>query len=136
MAVDEVNEKLLGPMGHSLDFVVAETYGQEEVSIRQVVLNKLPNIYMSVYLYYFLCNIYTYFQSSLKIEFHPFSFNTFSPLFHSTFKVQNFQLKTLFFENYWLAWNDESTSQSVRTCYLLVQIIKINVVCLSSIIIY
>lgn len=36
MAVDEVNEKLLGPMGHSLDFVVAETYGQEEVSIRQV----------------------------------------------------------------------------------------------------
>ncbi|CAH2232762.1 jg15507 [Pararge aegeria aegeria] len=35
MAVDEVNEKLLGPMGHSLDFVVAETYGQEEVSIRQ-----------------------------------------------------------------------------------------------------
>ncbi|XP_045785258.1 guanylate cyclase 32E isoform X2 [Maniola jurtina] len=36
MAVDEVNEKLLGPMGHSLEFVVAETYGQEEVSIRQV----------------------------------------------------------------------------------------------------
>lgn len=36
MAIDEVNEKLLGPMGHSLDFVVAETYGQEEVSIRQV----------------------------------------------------------------------------------------------------
>lgn len=36
MAVDEVNEKLLGPMGHSLDFVVAETYGQEEVSIKQV----------------------------------------------------------------------------------------------------
>lgn len=36
MAVDEVNEKLLGPMGHTLDFVVAETYGQEEVSIRQV----------------------------------------------------------------------------------------------------
>lgn len=40
MAVDEVNEKLLGPMGHSLDFVVAETYGQEEVSIRQVSLLK------------------------------------------------------------------------------------------------
>lgn len=36
MAVDEVNKKLLGPMGHHLDFVVAETYGQEEVSIRQV----------------------------------------------------------------------------------------------------
>lgn len=36
MAVDEVNEKLLKPMGHSLDFVVAETYGQEEVSIKQV----------------------------------------------------------------------------------------------------
>lgn len=36
MAVDEVNEKLLGPMGHSLDFVIAETYGQEEVSIKQV----------------------------------------------------------------------------------------------------
>lgn len=44
MAVDEVNAKLLGPMGHSLDFVVAETYGQEEVSIRQVCatsINKL-----------------------------------------------------------------------------------------------
>lgn len=36
MAVDEVNEKLMAPMGHSLDFTVAETYGQEEVSIRQV----------------------------------------------------------------------------------------------------
>ncbi|XP_041976908.1 guanylate cyclase 32E [Aricia agestis] len=36
MAVDEVNKELLNPMGHSLDFVVAETYGQEEVSIRQV----------------------------------------------------------------------------------------------------
>lgn len=36
MAVDEVNEKLLGPLGHSLDFVVAETFGQEEVSIKQV----------------------------------------------------------------------------------------------------
>lgn len=38
MAVDEVNEKLLAPLGHSLDFVVAETYGQEEVSIKQVSL--------------------------------------------------------------------------------------------------
>lgn len=36
MAVDEVNEKLLAPMGHSLDFVLAETFGQEEVSIKQV----------------------------------------------------------------------------------------------------
>lgn len=36
MAVDEVNRELLQPMGHSLEFVVAETYGQEEVSIRQV----------------------------------------------------------------------------------------------------
>ncbi|GBP21897.1 hypothetical protein EVAR_7110_1 [Eumeta japonica] len=35
LAVDEVNEKLLGPLGHSLDFIVAETYGQEEVSIKQ-----------------------------------------------------------------------------------------------------
>lgn len=41
MAVDEVNEKLLAPMGHSLDFVVAETYGQEEVSIRQVRIYKI-----------------------------------------------------------------------------------------------
>lgn len=69
MAVDEVNEKLLGPMGHSLDFVVAETYGQEEVSIRQVVLNKyrLPNIYISVYLYYVLYNIYTYIHISSQV---------------------------------------------------------------------
>lgn len=44
MAVDKVNEKLLGPMGHSLDFVVAETCGQEEVSIRQVGVFKI-NIY-------------------------------------------------------------------------------------------
>lgn len=36
MAVDEVNEKLLAPLGHSLDLVVAETFGQEEVSIKQV----------------------------------------------------------------------------------------------------
>lgn len=36
MAVDEVNEKLMAPMGHSLDFIIGETYGQEEVSIRQV----------------------------------------------------------------------------------------------------
>lgn len=36
MAVDEVNEKLMAPMGHSIDFTIAETYGQEEVSIRQV----------------------------------------------------------------------------------------------------
>lgn len=36
MAVDEINEKLMAPMGHSLDFTIAETYGQEEVSIRQV----------------------------------------------------------------------------------------------------
>lgn len=38
MAVDEVNEKLMAPMGHTLDFTIAETYGQEEVSIRQVNL--------------------------------------------------------------------------------------------------
>ncbi|KAJ0180454.1 hypothetical protein K1T71_003858 [Dendrolimus kikuchii] len=44
MAVDEVNEKLLGPMGHSLDFVVAETYGQEEVSIRQVAALWATNV--------------------------------------------------------------------------------------------
>ncbi|XP_072943513.1 guanylate cyclase 32E isoform X2 [Epargyreus clarus] len=44
MAVDEVNEKLLGPMGHSLDFVVAETYGQEEVSIRQVAALWAANV--------------------------------------------------------------------------------------------
>ncbi|XP_063359616.1 speract receptor [Cydia amplana] len=36
MAVDEVNEKLLGPMNHSLRFEVAETYGDEETSIKQV----------------------------------------------------------------------------------------------------
>ncbi|CAH2074155.1 unnamed protein product, partial [Iphiclides podalirius] len=44
MAVDEVNEKLLGPMGHSLDFVVAETYGQEEVSIKQVAALWAANV--------------------------------------------------------------------------------------------
>ncbi|XP_075969461.1 guanylate cyclase 32E isoform X2 [Anticarsia gemmatalis] len=44
MAVDEVNEKLLGPMGHSLDVVVAETYGQEEVSIRQVAALWAANV--------------------------------------------------------------------------------------------
>lgn len=45
MAVDEVNEKILGPMGHSLDFVVAETFGQEEVSIRQVRTLSINNFY-------------------------------------------------------------------------------------------
>ncbi|XP_060810772.1 guanylate cyclase 32E [Amyelois transitella] len=44
MAVDEVNENLLGPMGHSLDFVVAETYGQEEVSIKQVAALWAANV--------------------------------------------------------------------------------------------
>ncbi|XP_049867023.1 guanylate cyclase 32E isoform X1 [Pectinophora gossypiella] len=44
MAVEEVNEKLLGPMGHSLDFIVAETYGQEEVSIRQVAALWAANV--------------------------------------------------------------------------------------------
>ncbi|XP_030024263.1 speract receptor isoform X1 [Manduca sexta] len=44
MAVDEVNKELLGPMGHSLDFVVAETYGQEEVSIRQVAALWAANV--------------------------------------------------------------------------------------------
>ncbi|XP_038215184.1 speract receptor [Zerene cesonia] len=44
MAVEEVNEKLLKPMGHSLDFVVAETYGQEEVSIRQVAALWAANV--------------------------------------------------------------------------------------------
>ncbi|XP_063821635.1 speract receptor isoform X1 [Ostrinia nubilalis] len=44
MAVDDVNEKLLGPLGHSLDFVVAETYGQEEVSIRQVAALWATNV--------------------------------------------------------------------------------------------
>lgn len=49
MAVDEVNRQLLGPMGHTLDFVVAETYGQEEVSIRQV------NILLLYYRYVNTC---------------------------------------------------------------------------------
>lgn len=49
MAVDEVNEKLLKPMGHSLDFVVAETYGQEEVSIKQV--RKLINLLIKLLIY-------------------------------------------------------------------------------------
>ncbi|XP_013145925.1 PREDICTED: guanylate cyclase 32E, partial [Papilio polytes] len=44
MAVDEVNEKLLGPMGHSLEFIVAETYGQEEVSIKQVAALWASNV--------------------------------------------------------------------------------------------
>lgn len=50
MAVDEVNEKLLGPMGHSLDFVVAETYGQEEVSIRQVRATSIHKLCFTVHL--------------------------------------------------------------------------------------
>ncbi|XP_026329869.1 guanylate cyclase 32E isoform X2 [Hyposmocoma kahamanoa] len=44
MAVDEVNEKLMAPMGHSMDFTVAETYGQEEVSIRQVAMLWAANV--------------------------------------------------------------------------------------------
>ncbi|XP_045542882.1 guanylate cyclase 32E [Papilio machaon] len=44
MAVDEVNEKLLGTMGHSLEFIVAETYGQEEVSIKQVAALWASNV--------------------------------------------------------------------------------------------
>jgi hypothetical protein len=47
MAVDEVNEKLLGPMGHSLDFVIAETYGQEEVSIKQVRIFPFISVYLT-----------------------------------------------------------------------------------------
>ncbi|XP_059054406.1 guanylate cyclase 32E [Achroia grisella] len=44
MAVEEINDKLLGPMGHSLDFVVAETYGQEEESIKQVAALWAANV--------------------------------------------------------------------------------------------
>ncbi|RVE43122.1 hypothetical protein evm_012238 [Chilo suppressalis] len=43
MAVDDVNSKLLRPMGHEIDFVVAETYGQEEVSIKQKVFNVIDH---------------------------------------------------------------------------------------------
>ncbi|CAH0406557.1 unnamed protein product [Chilo suppressalis] len=44
MAVDDVNSKLLRPMGHEIDFVVAETYGQEEVSIKQVAALWATNV--------------------------------------------------------------------------------------------
>ncbi|KAI8435124.1 hypothetical protein MSG28_003502 [Choristoneura fumiferana] len=40
MAVAEVNEQLLGPMNHSLHFIVAETYGKEEESILQVSIEQ------------------------------------------------------------------------------------------------
>lgn len=32
-----MNEQLLGPLNHSLRFIVAETYGKEEESILQVI---------------------------------------------------------------------------------------------------
>lgn len=35
IAVNEVNEKKLKKLGHSIEFVVAETYGEEISSIRQ-----------------------------------------------------------------------------------------------------
>ena len=62
MAVDEVNEKLLGPIGHSLDFVVAETYGQEEVSIRQVSFFKFWTLHENL-------NRYVYFLKKSKKYF-------------------------------------------------------------------
>ena len=36
LAVNEVNSELLEPKGHSLSFVVSETFGEEVTSIRQV----------------------------------------------------------------------------------------------------
>ncbi|KAI8435119.1 hypothetical protein MSG28_003502 [Choristoneura fumiferana] len=44
MAVAEVNEQLLGPMNHSLHFIVAETYGKEEESILQVATLWAANV--------------------------------------------------------------------------------------------
>lgn len=35
MAVNEVNEKKLQKLGHKLEFIIAETYGEEISSIRQ-----------------------------------------------------------------------------------------------------
>lgn len=48
LAVDEVNQGLLGQRGHQLDFIVAETYGDENISIRQTANLWTKNI--SVYI--------------------------------------------------------------------------------------
>lgn len=48
MAIEEVNSGQLGSLGHSLDLVVAETYGEETSSIRQVAALWTRNV--SVYI--------------------------------------------------------------------------------------
>lgn len=35
LAVDEVNRDILGERGHRLDFIVAETYGEEVISVQK-----------------------------------------------------------------------------------------------------
>lgn len=44
LAVAEANRGALGARGHSLEFVVAETYGEETTSIRQVAALWTRNI--------------------------------------------------------------------------------------------
>lgn len=44
LAVDEVNRDILGPMGHKLDFIVAETYGVERISVRETADLRSKNI--------------------------------------------------------------------------------------------
>ncbi|XP_054290482.1 guanylate cyclase 32E [Macrosteles quadrilineatus] len=48
LAIEEVNSGQLGSLGHSLDLVVAETYGEETSSIRQVAALWTRNV--SVYI--------------------------------------------------------------------------------------
>ncbi|KAK9702896.1 Receptor family ligand binding region [Popillia japonica] len=48
LAVDEVNRDILGPMGHKLDFIVAETYGIEKISVKETADLRVRNV--SVYI--------------------------------------------------------------------------------------
>ncbi|KAI4461133.1 guanylyl cyclase [Holotrichia oblita] len=48
LAVDEVNRDILGPMGHKLDFIVAETYGVEKISVKETADLRVRNV--SVYI--------------------------------------------------------------------------------------
>ncbi|GJQ71688.1 hypothetical protein Trydic_g11383 [Trypoxylus dichotomus] len=48
LAVDEVNRDILGPMGHKLDFLVAETYGVEKISVNETANLREKNV--SVYI--------------------------------------------------------------------------------------
>lgn len=44
MAFTEVNEKKFKPLGHKLEFLVAETYGEEVTSIKQTADLWIKNV--------------------------------------------------------------------------------------------